>query len=121
MYTRHLEIPVFETRHVWVEAVLFNQAQRVSKRFPDGLRFAIPELKTLELIVQRDAWIIVDKALNDVPVAAWLEFETRHRDNLHLPVNCHLRLFHVHAGLVLKRAQQGMLENLSAILKSTSK
>lgn len=121
MYTRHNEVPVFETRHVWVEAGLFNQAQLVLKRFPEGLRFTIPGLKTLEWILQRDAWIIVDKALNDVPVAAWLDFETLHRDNLHLPVNCQLRLFHAHAGLVLKRAQQVMLENLVEILKPTSR
>ncbi len=119
MYTRHHEVPVFETRSVQIEANLFNQAKLVLKSFPQGLRFAIPGLKTLEWILQSDEWIIVDSALNDVPVAAWLDFETQHRDNLHLPINCHLRLFHAHAGLVLKRAQQVMLEKLAEILKST--
>lgn len=119
-YTRHNEFPIFEVRNGWVEAALFNQAQLVLKRNLEDVRFAIPGLKTLELIVQRDAWIIVDNALNDVPIAAWLEFEVQHRTNLHLPVSCHIHLFHANAGLVLRRTEVVMLEKLSEILKATS-
>jgi len=116
MYTRHNEVPVFETRHAWVEASLFNQVTLRLKHFPKGMRFAIPGLKTLEMILQADAWIIVDKAFNDVPVAAWMDFETQHRDNLHLPVGCHVRLFHANAAIVLAKAQAAILNVVSAKL-----
>ena len=113
MYSRHNEIPVFETRHVTVEAALFNQVTLRLKRFPKGIRLAIPGLKTLEVILQPDAWIVVDKAFNDVPVAAWVDFETAHRDNLHLPIGCHIRLFHANAAIVLDKAQAAIFNIVS--------
>lgn len=113
MYSRHNELPVLETRHVSVEAALFNQVTLRLKRFPEGIRLAIPGLKTLEVILQPDAWIVVDNAFNDVPVAAWVGFETAHRDNLHLPVGCHVRLFHANAAIVLAKAQAAILNVVS--------
>ena len=63
--------------------------------------------------MQPDAWIIVDNALNDLPVAAWTDFETADRNALHTPINCQLRLFHSNASMIIKRvleAMEAMLE-----------
>jgi hypothetical protein len=108
MYKRLGEIPVFETRDSELDAIHFNHVQVALKRLGEEIRLQIPRLKHLDLILQKDAWILVDRVLNDVPVAAWTEFEVSHRDNLHQPVNCKLRLYHNLAHMVLEHTIEAM-------------
>jgi hypothetical protein len=69
---------------------------------------SIPRLKTLDLILQRDAWIVVDRAYNDLPIAAWTHFDLRRREGLHSPVHCQIRLFHANGGMILRRVLEAM-------------
>lgn len=108
MYTRHDEVPVFEYRDGVIDAIHYNHVQVALKRLGESLRLSLPRLKTLDLILQHDAWIIVDRAFNDVPVAAWTNFDTERRDALHAPVHCQVRLFHANAGIILKRVLEAM-------------
>jgi hypothetical protein len=123
-YTRHDEVPVFEYRDGQINATHFNHVQFALKRRGGSIRLSIPRLRHLDLILQKDAWIIVDRVLNDVPVAAWTEFVTRHRDNLHEPVKCRIRLFHANAGMILERTLEAMElllgEELAAYLPEDS-
>lgn len=75
-------------------------------------------MRTLDMILQPDAWIIVDGALDDVPIAAWVGFETQERNELHAPIPCKLRQFHACAGLVQKRALEAMDEWIQGELES---
>lgn len=108
MYTRHDEVPVYTYRDGVIDALYYNHVQVALNRLGESLRMGIPGLKTLDLILQRDAWIIVDRAFNDVPVAAWTNFDTQRRSALHAPVHCQIRLFHAHAGVILKRVLEAM-------------
>lgn len=108
MYARHEEFPVFEYRDGMISAVYYNAVQTAFHRFGDEIRLYIPELKTVDLVLQRDAWIIVDRALNDAPVAAWTNFDVERRDALHTPVHCQLRLFHANGGIIIKRVLDAM-------------
>ena len=108
MYQRHQEVPVFEYRNSEVDAVHFNHVQVALKRLGSEIHLPLPRLKTLELILQKDAWIIVDRAFNDLPVAAWTDFEVHHRDDLYSPIKCRLRLYHTNADLVLDRSLDAM-------------
>lgn len=108
MYTRHDEVPVYEYRDGVIEAVHYNTVQTAFKRLGEEIRIDIPKLRSLDLILQRDAWIVVDRALNDVPVAAWTNFDVERRDALHTPVHCQLRLFHASGGIIIKRVLEAM-------------
>ncbi|MGD8592507.1 MAG: hypothetical protein PVF82_06715 [Gammaproteobacteria bacterium] len=108
MYTRLKDIPVFEFRDTQVNAGHFNHVQVALKKLGDSIRFPIPKLKHLDLILEKEAWIIVDRVLNDVPIAAWTDFQTEHRDNLHQPIQCRLRLYHANADLILERTLEAM-------------
>ncbi len=108
MYSRHDEVPVFEYRDGVIDAPYYNTVQTAFRRLGEEIRFSIPQLKTLDLILQRDAWIVVDRALNDIPVAAWTNFDTARREALHAPVHCQLRLFHASAGVIIKRVLEAM-------------
>ncbi|MCI0505806.1 MAG: hypothetical protein L0Z73_06805 [Gammaproteobacteria bacterium] len=108
MYTRLNDIPVLELRNSAVSALHFNHVQLALKRISNPLRYSIPRLKHLDLILEKEAWIIVDRVLNDIAVAAWTDFAAGHRENLHQPIPCKLRLFHANADLILDRTLEAM-------------
>lgn len=107
-YTRHNEVLMLNRRPGNVDANYFNQAQTALKRVGEQIRFKIPKLNHLDLIVQEDAWIVVDRVLNDMPIVAWTDFQTEGRDNLHEPVPCEIRLYHFAALMILKTTLDAM-------------
>ena len=108
LYTRHDEVPQLSSRPGKVNALYYNHVQTALKQLGNQIRLSIPKLKHLDLIIQKDAWIIVDKVLNDVPVVAWTNFETRGRDSLHEPIKCEIRYFHYAASMIMNRTLEAM-------------
>lgn len=108
MYRRHDEVPVFEYRDSVIDAHYYNTVQTAFKRLGEEIRLDIPKLKTLDLILQRDAWIVVDRAFNDIPIAAWTNFDMERRSALHTPLHCQLRLYHANGGIIIKRVLEAM-------------
>lgn len=104
MYTRHDDVPVFESCSGSIEANTYNQVRLALTRLQPELRLSLPGLKHLDLILQDDAWVIVDRLLNDVPVVAWSHFDIQHRTGLHMPVACRVRLYHANADAILHMA-----------------
>ena len=107
-YTRHNEVPMLDCRPGNVDADYFNLAQTALKRIEEQIRFRIPKLNHLDLILQQDAWIVVDRVLNDMPVVAWTDFQTEGRDNQHEPVPCEIRLYHFAARMILNKTLDAM-------------
>lgn len=108
MYNRLDNVPVYKHIDSTVGANYYNHVLVALKHLGDEVRYRIPKLKHLDLIIQHDAWIIVDRVLNDVPVAAWTNFQAAHRENLHEPIPCDLKLYHANAELVLDRTLEAM-------------
>lgn len=116
MYNRHNEVPQLDTWPSQVDAHYFNPVQRALKHLGQEIRLELPGLKHLDLILQKDAWIIVDRVLNDYPIAAWCDFQADHRDNLHQAIRCTLRSYHFGARMVLNRTLEAMEKFLIAEL-----
>ena len=117
LYTRHDEVPQLGARAGKVDAVFYNHVQTALKQLGSQIRLKIPKLKHLDLILQNDAWIIVDITLNDVPVVAWTNFETRGRTSLHEPIQCEIRFFHYAASMILNRTLEAMELMLGELLE----
>lgn len=107
-YTRHNEIPRLATRSGQVKAIHYNHVQTGLLRLHEKLRYRIPKLKHLDLVLQKDAWIVVDKVLNDMPIVAWTDFKVDHRKSLHEPIECEIRLFHYAADMIIDRTLEAM-------------
>ncbi len=90
-------MPLFDRAPHQVPAACFNQARLAMLRLDCGMRLPVDGLHHLELIVERDAWVAVDVRQNDVPVLAWVDFETGARSSLHLPVACQRVVFDARA------------------------
>lgn len=108
LYTRHDEVPLLHHREGKVEAAYYNEVQTALKKFGPQIRFKIPKLKHLDLILQKDAWIVVDCALSDFPILAWTEFQTEGRESLLEPIQCEVRIFHFAASMILRRTLEAM-------------
>jgi hypothetical protein len=116
MYSRLEDVPVYESFSTTVNAIHFNHVQRALNKLGDSIRLSIPRMRHLDLILEKQAWIIVDRVLNDVPIAAWTDFKTASRDNVHQPISCTQKLFHVHAHLILDRSLEAMELMLGELL-----
>jgi len=119
-YTRHNEVTVLNARPGKVEAIYFNHVQTAFKRLGPQIRLRIPTLKHLELVLQKDAWIVVDRVLSEFPVLCWTNFESVHRDNLHEPIKCEVRYFHYASSMIYNKTIEGMETMLSELLDAGS-
>jgi hypothetical protein len=108
MYSRLDDIPIYARRDGKLDANYYNHVQLALKRLGDEIRLPIPKLKHLDLILQKTAWIIVDRVLNDVPVVAWTDFETNNRNNLHEPIKCQVKHYHANAIMIMNRTLEAM-------------
>jgi len=108
MYTRHNEIQPLQSTSGNVSAVYYNHVKTALKRINKSLRYKIPTLKHLDLILQEDAWIVVDVVLNDMPILAWSEFQTEHRETLHEPIKCEVDFFHYAAEMIMDKTLEAM-------------
>ena len=108
MYTRHNEIQPLQSTSSNVNAVYYNHVQTALKRINNSLRYHIPTLKHLDLILHEDAWIVVDTVLNDMPILAWTNFEIEHRQNLHEPIKCKIKFFHYAADMIMDKTLEAM-------------
>jgi hypothetical protein len=101
MGSRLKDIPVYEAVNTELEAQRFNQVRLSLLRVANPLRFDIPSLRDMAIILEDDAWICVDQSMDDLPIVAWTGFHTRSRTGLHEPVPCKRLSFHAHAHLII--------------------
>ncbi len=108
MYTRHNEVQQLRSENTEVQAIYYNHVQTALKRLDNQIRFKIPTLKHLDLILQNDAWVVVDTVLNDMPIIAWSDFNIEHRETLHQPVKCEIRFYHFAADKIMDKTLEAM-------------
>lgn len=108
MTSKISHIPIYEHRESEINAQHFNTVRIALNRIAKLIRIELPELRTLDLILDADEWIVVDHSLNDIPVVAWTDFQVQHRDNLHQPIKCSLNLYHTHADIILEKVINSM-------------
>jgi len=110
------ELPVLRSRPETVNAERYNRVRLALCRLEEPLRIELPELRSLDFILEENMWAVVDRDFNDIPVVAWTDFE--HRSTLHLPVHCTLRYYHAYADAVIEKALKKLDETLDAKLTS---
>ena len=101
------DIPVYASTRSSVSAEHFNLVQIALKRLGSPIRLELPKLRTLDFLLDEETWIIIDRNLNDIPVMAWLDFETKDR-SLHAPLACTLNTYHAHASIIQPRVIEAM-------------
>ncbi len=112
MKSRLDDLPRYSSRYCLMTAATYNRVRLGLVRLGNPLRFALPGLRTLEIILDKESWICVDSGLNDYPILAWVEFRHAERNALHTPVPCRLYTYHAHAELI----EPQVIEKMESVL-----
>ena len=112
MRSRLPNIPVLRSANATIGAEQFNRTRLALMRFENPLRLVLPGLRGLDMMIDRDTWLCIDRTLNDLPVLAWTDFQITGR-GLHEPVACRALYFHAYANVIVKTA----LADVHRILK----
>jgi hypothetical protein len=118
MRSRLDDLPRYSSRSYEMPAEYYNQVRVALLRVGTPQRFVVPGLRTLEMVLEEDAWIVVDSGLNDYPVLAWVEFETARREALHAPMHCKLYTYHAHAEIVIERILTAIKDHSQHLIHS---
>lgn len=116
MYKSRLnEIPTLKSQPGSVPAARFNRVRLALNRLENPLRIELTGLRSMDFILEDQVWAIVDRNLNDIPVVAWTDFEPR--STLHQPIQCIMRIYHLHADVIIDQALQKLDDILDTRLK----
>ena len=106
--------PLLRVMPKTIEAVCYNHVRLALIRLGNPLRVDLPDHRGLEIILYDHHWLCVDSIQDDQPIMAWLDFDTRnHNQALHKHVPCQLRLYHMHAGLVMGSVLDALDQSLT--------
>ena len=97
-------LPPYSTAQSSVEAQYFNIIRLAQRRLSAPIRLQLKGLAKVDMIIDHDSWVCVDTTLNDLPIAAWTDFKSEGRDNLHEPIGCTLTYYHFKASAIVKNA-----------------
>jgi len=100
MKSRIEDVPKLKTEPSNIDSQLYNRTRLALLRLEDPLRLRLPGLRGMDILLDSQAWVCVDRTLYDLPVLAWTDFEHAKRDSLHAPVRCMLHYYHIHADLI---------------------
>ena len=114
------DLPIYEQQITQVEAALYNKVQLLKNRQKLPARVPLEGLRDISLILESETWVVVDEAMEDLPVMAWLDFEIKYRDNLHMPIICKLNTYHAHAEKIIDQVFKRMTEQLNLMLSNNS-
>ena len=116
MKSRLNDVPILKTTPTCIEAMYYNRVRIALSRIDNPLRIELINLRGLDIIIDDEVWVCVDRTLNDLPIFAWTDFENNFRKNLFEPIACRLRFYHNHADLICGTVLDLINRNLDARL-----
>ena len=80
----------------------FNAVRLGILRLGSPLSYNLDGVKGLRCLLDDHAWVFMDRFVENMPLLAWMNFETR--NTLDKTISCELRLYHFHAGMIVDKA-----------------
>ncbi len=106
MRTRIHEVPAYHVETIAVAAARYNLIHLALRRLGAPLRLELTGLKGLDMLLDTDLWVCVDRTSLDLPILAWTVFDDHQRSDLQAPVTCQLRHYHARTEVLLPRLWQ---------------
>jgi len=100
MKSRLNDIPILKSVPTYIESRHYNRIRIGIDRLGPPLRVELLNLRGLDLVADNEAWVCVDRTMNDLPILAWTDFEVSKRTSLIEAVGCRLNFYHSHADLI---------------------
>ena len=97
-----------------MQASEFNAIRLGILRLGSPLVLNVDGIKGLRCVLDDHAWIFMDRFVDDMPLLAWMNFESR--DALNETIPCELRYYHFKAELLLSNALYALGETINGQL-----
>lgn len=114
-------LPCYSQYRAKLDAPVYNCIKLAQLRHGKGrahaLRLQLAELRHLDLIIDDETWICVDRDQNDIPILAWLNFDTQHRQELHKAIACDIYSYHAYAEMIEQRVLKYAVKYLQQSLQ----
>lgn len=88
----------------------YNRIRVVLLRERTPMQVRPEKLRGLLCILDESEWLCLDEIENLRPILAWRNFDAPARMSLEDPVECDLYLYHMHAGLLMGRVLEAMVQ-----------
>lgn len=105
-------LPAFKSERGLVKAGHFNRIRLALSRIGGPVSEVLGR-RGLEFHLDRDAWLCVDRRLNNMPMLAWTDFSLQGRRGLHEPVACRILYYNAYAGVLVRSALEELDERLA--------
>lgn len=93
----------------------FNAIRLGILRLGSPLTLNLDAIKGLRCTLDDHAWVFVDRYVNDMPILAWMNFESRNTLNETIP--CELRLYHFKAEMLVDKALDALQDEIAEQLR----
>ncbi len=113
------EYPVLRIMRKQIAADDYNRIRLGLLRHSLPWHVQLNKYPHLHCILDNSRWICIDECRNFLPILAWTRFSTGQRDALDAPIDCELRLYHIHAGLLMGNALADLAETVTGHTSSS--
>ena len=83
-------------------------------RLNNPLHIELEGIRGMRCILDDNAWIFLDSYIGDLPLLAWTKFQPR--DTITTSIACELRLYHMHAGLLISKSLDALQNAIHDLL-----
>ncbi len=118
MRTKIYEIPACFIETIEVGAERYNLIQLALSRLGGPLCFPLLGLRHLDMVLEKESWVCIDRGALDLPVAAWHLFEKESHLNLQSTVLCELRHYQANTDILLPYIWMSMESILKGYLSN---
>ncbi|MDX9741692.1 MAG: hypothetical protein RBT81_11015 [Gammaproteobacteria bacterium] len=94
-------IPALHSETSSIDAPIYNRVRLGLLRADLPLRLPLTGLRGMDMVLDQQTWICLDRTFYDLPVLAWTDFEPTARTGLQDPVTCRILYYHVHADFIV--------------------
>ncbi len=101
MRTKIYEIPACFIETIEIDAERYNLVQLALNRLGSPLHFSLRGLCHLDMVLEKESWVCIDRAALELPVAAWHLFKKESRLSLQSTVLCELRHYQANTDILL--------------------
>lgn len=91
------DLPNHGDAETQIDAFTYNRVRLSLLRLDSPLVVKVADLFDTEVVIDADTWLCLDVRFDNLPLCAWTDFQTHHRNNLHRPIRCRLITYHTRA------------------------
>ena len=113
MPNRLKDVPAMARARTSIAPERYKRVRLALRRLENPLRFALPGMRGLDVVLEDRLWLCVDRTLDDLPIVAWLDFEAGAQRALHEAVPCRVQFYHFHAQAIM----DAILEHVDRLLE----